>query len=75
MLQWCRDHTDNVEMSITMFYIIFIVASVTILCICYTMCCSVFLHLSNNSIIWFTQKQLGILYYEVFISDVKWCGV
>ena len=75
MAQWCRDHTGNVEMSITMFYIIFIVTSVTIPCIRYTMCCAVFLQQSNNSIIWFTQKQLGILYYEVFISDVKWCGV
>ena len=75
MLQWCCDHTGNVEMSIIMFYIIFIVASVAILHICYTMCCSVFLHRSNNSVIWFIQNQLGILYYRVFISDVKWCGV
>ena len=75
MHQWCHDHTGNVEMSTTMFYIIFLVANVTIPHICYTMCCSVFLHRSNNSVIWFTQKQLGILYYQVFISDVKWCGV
>ena len=74
MLQWCRDHTGNVEMGITMFYVILIVISVTILCICYEMCCSVFFQQSNSSIMWFTQKQLGILYYQIFISDVKWCG-
>ena len=76
MLQWCCDHTGNVEMDITMFYIILLVISVTLLCIYYEMCCSVFLQWSQtNSIIWFAQNHLGILYYQVFISDVKWCGV
>ena len=73
MLQWCRDHTGNVKMVITMFYIILIVISVTISYIYYKMCCSVFFHWSN-SIIWFPQKQLGIQYYRAFISDVKWFG-
>ena len=75
MHQWCRDHTGNVDtMGITMFYVILTVISVTILCICYKMCCSEIFQQSYNSIIWFTQKHLGILYYQVFISDVQWCG-
>ena len=75
MHQWCNDHTGNVDtMGITMFYVILTAISVTILCICYKMCCSEIFEWSYNSIIWFTQKHLGILYYQVFISDVKWCG-
>ena len=76
MLQWCCDHTGNVEMDITMFYIILLVISATLFCIYYKICCSVFLQWSQtNNIIWFAQNQLGILYYRVFISDVKWYGV
>ena len=69
MLQWCRDHTGNVEMGITMFYIILIVLSVTLLCIYYERCCSIFLQWSQiNSIIWITHEQLGILYYQVLFQ-------
>ena len=76
MLQWCHDHTGNVVMDITMFYVILLVINVTLLCIYYEMCCSVLLLWSQtNKVIWSAQNQLSILYYQVFISDVKWCGV
>ena len=75
MSQWCRDHTGNVDtMGITMFYVILTIISVITLYTCYEMCCSENFQQFSNNIIWFAQKCLGILYYQVFISDVKWCG-
>ena len=62
-------------MGITMFYVILTVISVTILCTCYTMHCFTNFQWTGSRIIWFAQKHLGILYYEVFISDIKWCGI
>ena len=76
MLQWYHDHTGNVAMDITMFYVILLVINVTLFCIYFKMCCSAFLLWSQiNKVIWFAQNQLGLLYYQVYILDVKQCGV
>ena len=75
MLQWCRDHTGSIVMDIIVLHY-FLVINVTLLCIYYEICSSSFLLWSlNNKVIWFAQNQLGMLYYQVYISDVKWCGV
>ena len=75
MSQWCRDHTDNVDNMGIMFYIILTIMNMTILFVCYKMfCCNIFQQ-PINGIVWFVQKHLGILYYQVFISEVKWFGI
>ena len=64
MLQWCCDHTVNVVMDITIFYVILLMINVTLLCIYHEMCCSVFLLQSLiHKVMWFAQNQLGLLYY------------
>ena len=48
-----------------MFYIILLVMNVTLLCIYFEMCYSVFLLWSQiNKVIWFAQNLLGMLYYQ-----------
>ena len=75
-MEWCHDHTGNIVMDITMFHITFLVINVTLLCMYYKMCCSIFsLWSLNNKVIWFAENKMGMLYYQVYISDVKWCGV
>ena len=75
MSQWYRDHTGKVDvMGITMFYVILTVINITIMCTCYTMHCFKHVLWIGSCIIWLAQKNLGILYYEIFISDVKWYG-
>ena len=63
------------KMGITMFYVILTMISIAILFICYEMFCSDIFQRTINSIIWFVQKFLGILFYQVFISEVKWFGI
>ena len=72
MHQWCCDHTGNIVMDITMFYVICLVINVTLLCIYYEMCCFTFLLWSLiNKVIWFARNQLDLLYYQVYIQKLS----